>query len=184
MIIPNKKIALIIVLTLSIIGIYVISVTGFLNPIIEKIINETPEAKISAYIQAVSKGDKEAALKIWEYPTWNLESDDYILLKDRREKVTDELIKWKFASGFTILNIEWWNTCCIPSITDNHSLAGGVRMEVKLIDENNIAKTYIFDILTRETYSGEVIDEPKLRHWVIRDVYLTRGEPLFWKVKK
>lgn len=184
MIFPNKKTALIIMVAFSIIGIYIFSVTGILNPAIEKIINETPEAKISAYLQAVSMGDKEAALKIWEYPTWNLESGDYVLLKDRREKVMDELTKGKVASNFTILDIEWWNTCCIPSITDNHSTAGGARIKVKLTDENNIAKIYIFDILTREPYSGGVIDEPKLRHWVIRDIYLLGEEPLFWKVGK
>lgn len=185
MIILKKKTVLIItIIALSIIGIYIVSISGILNPFIEKITNETPEAKINAYIQAVSKGDKETALKIWEYPTWNLESNDYILLKERREKATDELIKEKITSNFTITNIEWWSTCCMPSIISNSNGAGGARAKVELTDINNKKNIYIFDIFVRETHYGGATEEPKLRHWVIRDIYPLGEEPLFWKAKK
>lgn len=185
MIILKKKNVLIITkIALLIIGIYIVSISGILNPFIEKITNETPEAKISAYIQAINKSDKKIALKIWEYPTWNLESNDYILLKERREKITDELIKEKITSSFIITNIEWWGTCCIPGVINNPSGAGGARAKVELMDINNKKYIYIFDIFVRETHYGGATEEPKLRHWVIRDIYPLGEEPLFWKAKK
>ncbi|MBU4580656.1 hypothetical protein KKB43_06635 [Patescibacteria group bacterium] len=158
--------------------------SGFLNPFVEIVINETPEAKIRAYLQAVSKGDKETALNIWHYSASSPESEDRILLKERREKITDDFINVKINPDFKILNIEWWNTCCVSSITDNSNVAGGARVKVKLTDGNNITRTYVIDIFTREPYLGGAVDEPQLRHWVIRDVYILGEEPFFWKAKK
>lgn len=71
--------------------------------------NETPEARIVEYLEAIQRDNKIKALEIWqlaeEDENWKANSD-YSLLEKRRDNITEELIKKKIKN-FEIINIEW-----------------------------------------------------------------------------
>lgn len=168
----NKKL-IIAIFAIVIVGVgaWFSYINGIFLPVIEKIINENPEAKINTYIQAVAKGNKIAALSAWAV------SPENNLLKDRKEKITNELINDKINSKFNIVSIEWWNTCCMPSVINNSEGAGGARVKVELTNVNT-KHVYIFDIFT--DYTGVTEGSPKLRNWTIKDIYKLEDKPLFW----
>lgn len=172
----KKSIIIIIVLLVISVGFWLAYINGIFTPFIEKITNETPEAKINAYIQATAKGDKITALNLWEI------SSENNLLKERRDKITTELINVKTTSKFSIVNIEWWGTCCIPSIIDNPRSAGGARANVELSDNNGNKYSYIFDVFVPGSYEGAAVGYP-VRHWVLKDVYKAGDKSLFWTRK-
>lgn len=145
---------------------------GITSLIIEKINNENPEAKAAAYIQAVSIGDKEKALKFWEISeSYNLNSEYVDRIKNQGEKITKELIEKKIKPDFTIKNVEWWKTCCEPSVTNNYRIAGRAKVYVQLEDFNNIKSDYIFDVIVPGGYDGGLTGY-SARHWIISDVYV------------
>jgi len=158
-------------------------INGAFAPFIEKAIGETPEAKVELYLQTASKKDKKAALGLWEFPNWwNSTFAGFDQLKERREKITNELIEAKINSHFTITKIDWWNTCCMPSITDDSNLANGARVYVQLTDFNNNKLDYIFDVFVSKGHREPGIGD-SIRHWTIRDIYPENEEPLFWARK-
>ena len=156
-----------------------ISASGAFNPLIEKVINETPEAKISAYIEAVAENNREQALDLWKLPEWqnsSFEGDNQ--LEKRKEKTTDDLFKAKINSDFTVTRVEWWSTCCAPRIINNSNWANGARVHVQLTNSSGIKRPYIFDVFV---WKGRI--EPgisSVRYWTIRDIYPENQEPLFW----
>jgi len=143
---------------------------------IEKIISKTPETKINFYIQSISKGDKKAALSIWELD----DLDSNFKLKKRREKITDNLLEAKINSNFTIIHTEWWRTCCMPGVIDSPRAAGGARIRVQLIDSDDNKFVYVFDVFRREMDYWGMAKGCSIRRWVIRDIYPENEEPLFW----
>lgn len=173
MAISRKKILIFAgLITLTLIGFFVDINYGITSLIIEKINNENPEAKVAAYIQAVSIGDREKALKFWEIPeSYNLNLEYRNKIEDRGEKITNELVEKKIKPDFTIKNIEWWSTCCEPSVTKNYRIAGKAKVYVQLADSNNIEFTYIFEVIVPGGYDGGLTGH-SVRHWIISDVYL------------
>ena len=162
---------------------FIVCLDSVLPSFIEKIKNETPQAKIELYLQAVSKGDKEEALTLWEFPNWwDSSFVGFNQLKDRREKITNRLIGAKINSDFTITKIDWWNTCCMPSIIDDSNRANGVRVYVQLIDSDDNKLNYVFDVFVLEDREKLGIGD-SIRHWILRDVYSENEEPLFWTMK-
>ena len=103
-------------------------------------------------------------------------------MKNRREETTDKLIKAKINSNFTITNIDWWSTCCVPSIIDDSNWANGARVYVQLIDSDNNKLNYVFDVFVSKGHREPGIGD-SIRHWTIRDVYPENEESLFWTMK-
>jgi len=182
----NKKIII------GVISVIFILILGFLfqdlircfsQPFIERIINETPEAKINAYFKAVIKSDENKALEFWQLPDWEgwKRSKEAPLLSNRRENITKELITMGIKD-FDILNIEWWRTCCESGVISNSQAAGGARIRVKLINRDDLEDIYIFDVFHQEGSYWGAAEGCQFRHWVIRDIYLSDQEPLFWTV--
>lgn len=167
-----------------VVGFFIDSEHGTTAFLVEKIKNETPEIKITAYIQAISNGDTEKALSFWEISkSYELNSEYCDGIKNRGEQITKELIEKEINSDFTITHIEWWNTCCIPSIIENSRIAGKARVYAKLTDSNNIKSAYIFDVIVPGGYEGELVGH-SVRHWVLADVYLEKRESFFEAVEK
>ncbi|XOB41163.1 MAG: hypothetical protein ACKKMW_00215 [Candidatus Nealsonbacteria bacterium] len=162
--------------------IFLLFINGFFTPLIEKVINEKPEAKIIAYLEAVKKGDKLKALTIWELPNWEewKLNENGSFLEKRRENLTKNLVE-NGIKNFKILKIEWWRTCCVPGVTNNPRSAGGARISIQLIDNNNTEYIYIFDVFHRETSYWGATEGYPVRHWVLRDIYLLGQKPLFWE---
>jgi hypothetical protein len=147
---------------------------------IEKTIGETPEAKIELYVQSISRGNKKEALDLWQFPDWwDSSFIGFKELRERREKITNELAKTNIHSDFTITGIEWWNTCCMPSVTDNSNHANGARVYVQITDFDNNKLDYIFDVFVLSGHREPGM-ESSIRHWIIRDVYPRNEKPLFW----
>lgn len=160
------------------IGIFLSSFYGLPTLLIEKITNEKPEVRIAAYLEAIKKQDKTKALTIWELP--DLPNEEISLLEKRREDITKDLIENE-VKDFDIFKIEWWGTSCKPCIISNPREAGGARAYVQIVDNSDNRNTYIFDVFHKETsYWGGAAGHP-VRHWILRDVYLSDQEPLFWK---
>lgn len=174
------------VLIIMVSGAYIFVVRmGVGNPalttFVERIMNETPEAKVAAYFGAVMKGDERKALAIWQLPEWEAweASKAARPLSERRENVTKELLA-RGIKDYDILDIEWWRTCCEPGVIDNPREAGGARISVQLTSRDNAKHVYILDVFHRETsyWGGAVGYLP--RYWVLRDVYPSGQKPLFW----
>ena len=173
MAISRKKVltfASLIILILA--GFFVDINYGMTSLAIEKITNENPKAKVAAYIQAVSIGDKEKALKFWKIPeSYNLNLEYVDRIKNQGEKITKEFIEKKIKPDFTIKNIEWWSTCCTPKIIENSRIAGRAKVYVQLVDSNNIESTYVFDVIVPGGYDGGLTGH-SVRHWIISDIYI------------
>ena len=148
------------------------------NAIREQLTGETPQAKITAYLQAILQHDRRAALDLWEPEV--SQPEQYEALRQRREQVTDELLAIGITD-FTIFEPEWWTTCCEPQVTCSSGNAGGARTRVQVLDDKGMPLLYTFDVFTREQpYWGDAMGNPP-RHWVIRDIYASGQEPLFWR---
>ncbi len=146
----------------------------------EQITGETPQAKLETYVYAIAKGDQETALDQWEMP--HLSNQEQLdALAERRKHVTSDLLAAKLNSQFTILDIQWWSTCCEPGVLEESRDAGGARIRVWLLDKKGLRLIYVFDIFVRDLpYWGAAEGYP-FRHWVIRDVYPEGQEPLYWR---
>lgn len=175
-----KKVLIIMFLAFAtIIGFFVDSNYGMSSLLMEKIKNENPEAKVTAYIQAVSDGDKEKALDFWNISESYKLSPEYCnKIKDHGERITRELIEKKIKADFTITRIEWWSTCCVPNIIENSRFAGKAKVYIQLTDSANIKSTYIFEVIVPRGYAGGLAGH-SVRHWVISDVYPEDEKPIF-----
>jgi|GEM_PF-5461132 len=162
--------------------------------------NETPEARITEYLEAIQQGNKTKALEIWqlaeEDENWKADSD-YSLLEKRYIDLTGKLIAKKIKD-FEIVNIEWRDIrfyhedpygkfdSVIGNIVDNcySYVAEGARVQVQLIDFNNNKSIYIFDVFVKEVTPGTIKDYSFFwKRWILRDIYPENEEPLFWARK-
>lgn len=177
------KLLVIVAVLAGALGVWSCNLFGcaFCSNVIERISGETAEAKVAAYVRSVARGDRRAALAVWEVPGWEGHDGWQASLGERRERVTDELIAAGIDSEFTILNVEWWGTCCEPSPIDDPRQAGGARLRVQLIRQDRSPSCYVFEVFVRDgAYWGAAAGYPP-RHWALRDVYPEGQEPLFWR---
>jgi len=150
--------------------------------LLDRITGNTPEARIKAYVQAVLRDNEEAALAAWELPSWELPNGRSTALAKRRQAVTRELIAADLQDDFMVHRPEWWRTCCEAGVTCDSLNAGGARISVQFLDQQELPVTYIFDVFHRDgSYWGAAAGYPP-RHWVLRDVYARGQEPLFWRL--
>ena len=164
-------------------GICWLSTWADVTLLCEQITGETPQAKATAYVRAVLRGDEQAALDLWELPS--LQNQEQLeALAERRQQVTSELIAARINPEFTILDTEWWATCCEPTVIRDPRWtrsAGGARMTVQLLDNKGLPIIYVLDVFVRDgPYWGAAAGDP-FRHWALRDVYLEGQEPLYWR---
>lgn len=146
----------------------------------ERMTGETPQYKVKAYVLAIARGDKAVALDQWELPSLSNQEQMDTLVEEAKQ-VTSDLLATELNPRFTILHLEWWGTCCEPSVSSDPRDAGGARMHVQLLDKNGTPLVYIFDVFVRDLpYWGAAEGYP-LRHWIIRDVYPEGQEPLYWR---
>ncbi len=175
---PVYKIGIITIVLVGI-GVGVFLLFAILpNAIREQLTGETPQAEITACLQAILRHDRAAALDLWEPQA--PDPEQYDALRQRREKVTDELLAIGMTD-FTVFEPEWWTTCCEPQVTCSSRNAGGARVPVQILDDKGKPLRYTFDVFAREQpYWGDAMGNPP-RHWVIRDAYASGQEPLFWR---
>jgi len=142
--------------------------------LLERATGNQPQAQIAAFVQAIVREDRPKAVELWEVEQPQSE------LTTRQERVIDDLLAAGVRPDYLILGVEWWTTCCEPSVTCDSRNAGGARIRVQFLDKSGLPISYIFDVFAREQpYWGAVTGYPP-RDWVIRDVYPYGEEPLFW----
>jgi len=150
-------------------------VLGPVNLLVERVIGETPQAKVSSYLTLVARGEQDKALALWPASEWL--GPEY---EARRHSVTTELERLGPELSHQVLKIEWWGTCCEPHIMTDSRGAGFARLWVE-ISGGDEARQYVFDVLVRGgAYWGEWEGYP-VRHWQIVEVYPAGEEPLYWR---
>lgn len=178
----TKERILLLALLLLIGCIYLLGSPSTRLTLLEQIGGNTVTARARAYAEAILRGDEEAALAIWELPSWELPDGRLAALAERRKAVTRELIAADLQEDFLILHTEWWRTCCEPGVICDSHEAGGARITVQFLDRRGLPVTYVFDVFHRDgPYWGAAAGYPP-RHWVLRDVYARGQEPLFWRM--
>lgn len=146
------------------------------NYLLERPTGNQPHAKIGAFVQAIVHGDRSTTLELWEIEDTDTQSE----LVRRQESVISDLVAAGISPDYMILSIEWWTTCCEPSVTCDSRNAGGARILVQFLDKKGEPILYTFDVFTREQpYWGSAIGYPP-RDWVIRDVYPYDQNPMYW----
>jgi hypothetical protein len=148
------------------------------NMLLEMVSGETPQAKISRYLQAIQAQDRSAALDAWILPLDS--SVSFTALSERRDLVTDELLALKIT-GFTIFEPQWWGTCCEPGVTRHARNAGGARVQVQVLDADGHPWGYTFDVFVDGSYFGDAVGNP-YRHWFLRDAYAQGELPIYWRL--
>ena len=148
------------------------------NMFLELVSGETPQARITAYLQAIQSQDRAAALDTWSLPSDG--TDAFVALSGRRYSITDELLSRKIT-GFTIFEPQWWSTCCDPGVTFQSRNAGGARVQVQVLDAQGQPWIYIFDVFVDGPYYGDATGNP-YRHWLLRDIYPSDELPIYWKL--
>ena len=132
--------------------------------LLEQATANLPQAQIAAFAQSIVQDDKTEALKLWEVYDGSSSEQPSALVK-RRENVISDLLSSKIAPEYMVLGIEWWTTCCEPSVTNDSRNAGGARIKVQFLDENGLPILYTFDVFTREQpYWGSAEGYPP-RDW-------------------
>lgn len=152
-------------------------VLGPVNRLVERVIGETPQAKVSSYLALVSRGEQDKALALWPASEWL--GPEY---EARRHSVTTELEALGPELSHRVLEIEWWSTCCEPHIITDSREAGFARLwvEVTRADEVRLY-TYVFDVLAPGGCCWGEWEGYPVRHWQVLDVYSVGEEPLYWR---
>lgn len=149
----------------------------FINPLIEKITGETPEAKVAAYLEAIRQGNRASVYNCWRTANEHL-GPEY---EARRQAVTEAISALGSGFSFHVLNVEWWSNCCEPCVIDDPSRAGLARLRVAVGGATEEKVTYVFDVwVTGGPYYGDMMGCP-VRHWEIIDAYPEGEEPLYWR---
>ena len=149
--------------------------------LLERVRGETPQARVDAYAQAILAGDEEAAFAAWTPPDPERNDELSEALRQRRRDVTRQLIAANLSETYTITDIEWWTTCCEPSVTCDARNAGGARIRVQFLDQDGLPVVTIFDVLHRDgAYWGAAAGHPP-RQWALYDVYPRGEKPLSWR---
>ncbi len=154
------------------------AVLGPTNRLVERLIGETPQTKVSSYLELVASGAREEALALWPalWPANERLGPEYEV---RRQSVTSELEELGAELTPRVLNTEWWGTCCEPHLTTDSRGAGFARLWVE-VSRGDEPRQYVFDVLVLDwPYWGEMQGYP-VRHWQIVDVYPAGEEPLLW----
>ncbi len=161
----------------------ILAVLALLSPpgaaFLERVLGESPDARVAAYVRAVARGDERAAEALWKVPS-SLPGQSIERLQERRRAVTRELATRNLHPTFEVLQTEWWSLCCEPHVVDDSRCASGARMTVQLTADDSSTLTYVFDVFARGGSCWD--DDLRLpRRWVLRDVYPVGAEPLFWR---
>ncbi len=147
---------------------------GSTNRLVEFVTGRTPQARVEGYLNAIARGNRNEALRLW-----TPEGTPNEALAARRDAVTDDLLALDPGLEYQVLDVEWWRTCCEPGVVDDPARAGGARLRVAIRGERRPEATYVFDVLVPGGYWAEAAGSP-VREWAIVDVYPEGQSPLVW----
>jgi hypothetical protein len=140
----------------------------------ERLIGETPQAKVSSYLELVDSGSREDALGLW--PANEGLGPEY---EARRQSVTTELEELGPELSHRVLKTEWWSTCCEPHVITDSRDAGFARLWVEVFRGDEPGQ-YVFDVIGRGASCWPGMEGCAVRRWRILDVHPSGEEPLVW----
>lgn len=141
-----------------------------------------PGDKVAAYVSAVANADERRALATWELPTWALPNDPHsAMLAERRQAVTQELLVSHIGADFTVLETEWWDTCCEPHLARDPGQARLARLRVQLRGQSQGDLVYVFDVARVDRVGWFPASDLLPRRWVVHDVYPANQMPLTFR---
>lgn len=137
----------------------------------------TPQHTLDAYFTAIDGEDTPQALSLWEAPVADVfDSEER---ESRAKFVTERLISEQ-VKEYDIFDVEWWSTCCEPSVICQPSRVGPGVVRVKTTIYPVVGDAYRLDFDLSQSYpitpTGELLEG-----WIIRDAYTTSEDPLFWR---
>jgi hypothetical protein len=142
--------------------------------LVERLMGETPQAKVSSYLELVASGAREEALALW--PGNEGLGAEYEV---RRQSATTEFEELGAELSHRVQRIEWWSTCCEPHVITDSRNAGFARLWVEVF-RGDEPRQYVFDVLGRGASCWPGMEGCAVRRWQIVDVYPTGEEPLVW----
>jgi hypothetical protein len=142
--------------------------------LLERALGKAPEAQVMRYLDAICRGDRQAALSRWPSP-----ATPDSALEARRVSITDELLGYGPDLQYQMLAVEWWRTCCEPAVIDDPGEAGGARIRVAIRRQGRPQTIYFFDLLVPGGYWGATAGAPAHR-WTLVDVYPEGAAPIAW----
>jgi hypothetical protein len=132
---------------------------------------QAPEAQVLAYLQAVARGDRQAALDHLRLPT-----QAGMAAASRCRAITDELLAHGADLQYRVVEVEWRPAASPAALADDGARAGIARVRVA-IDRPGIAERIIlFDVLASGGLAGEA--GGAVRGWAIVDVRRQDEGPL------
>lgn len=138
---------------------------GRLTYIAERIIGETPEAKIDAYFQAIKQRDEAKLSELWadNPPRWTAKS------KIRHQNIKSSLENLLPELHYRIVDIKWWEMCCGPHLV-NKLEACYAEVWVEAWGKTNEKLSLVFEMNAMEGSCRGLIGYP-MRKWRILDIW-------------
>lgn len=129
-----------------------------------------PEARVMAYLRAVTHGDRQAAL-------------DHLLpgqagtaQASRCRMVTDELLAHGAALQYRVVEVNWRPAAAPVDLADDGARAGIAWVRVAVATPGSTERIYLFDVLSTGGPAGATGEE--VRGWAIVDVRQVGEQPL------
>jgi hypothetical protein len=140
---------------------------------------QSPEQAVARYAEGVMRGDEAGALAAWSAPMSRPQQAWIDALSRRRALVTSDLSATPLT-GYRIIGIEWWRTCCEPGIAERPEYAGVARLRVAFESSTAPSREYYFDVRKDPSccIPGDPFEGLQLRYWTLLDVYPTTKLPL------
>lgn len=148
---------------------------GWVPPLVERALGRTPQVQVQAYLEAVRRGDSNAALARWPIRLTSTGRTD-AKLEARRQQITSLLLAMGPELRYRVIDIQWLGNCCDPHPSDALN-AGVARMRIEITGAQGQHAEYIFDVITPEPYWGDA-GGYEVRQWLLRDVYPPDEPPL------
>jgi len=141
-----------------------------------------PDDKVASYLNAIANADERGALAVWELPTWSLPNDPRsAMLAKRRQAVTEELLSAHVGKDFTVLDTEWWDTCCEPHLARDPGQARFARLHVQVHGQGQEDRVYVFDVAKVDRVGWFPASDLLPRRWVVHDIYSANQTPLTFR---
>jgi hypothetical protein len=139
---------------------------------------QSPEQAVALYADRVVRGETDGALGAWTPSMARRQQEWNDAYQRRREIVTRELTTAR-PSGYRVVGVELWRTCCEPGIAEKPEYAGLARLRVAF-EVPSGPREYFFDVRKDPSccMPGDPFESMQFRYWTLIDVYPTTKLPL------
>jgi hypothetical protein len=140
---------------------------------------QSPEQAVARFAERVMTRDTAGALAVWNAPMARPQQDWIDAFSRRRAMVTSDLSATPLT-GYRVVGVELWRTCCEPGLAERPEWAGMARVRVAFDSLSEPPAEYYFDVRRDPSCCmfGDPFEDVQLRYWTLLDVYPTTKLPL------